>query len=185
MNLMHFLQKRLRPLLTVGVLAALIGCGLISGTFVLTIMLIEDDDFSWFGDFYYAEVDLTEDDVWEDHGDDIQNIDLFGFELWIRNNGAANKYQAYIARMSSTLDAGSSREDVENDAIQVLEDIPVPANSSFISYAESFKYLRNEDSLKAMAESGQFKLFAYADFGDTTNVHIDSLRIVATITAGK
>ena len=55
---------------------------------------------------------------------------------------------------------------------------------TYISYGESFSYLRNAGTITDMLEDGEFKLWAFADNG-STDVTVDSLKVVVTFTAGK
>ncbi len=180
------IYNMLRFPLVLCALLLITGCLVLSGTFVLTVMLIENEDLVWNGEFYYDEVDLTAEDVWQDHGDDIKNIDLVGFELWAHNlSGSDNTYDVYITQLLTKLDDSSTREEVESDATPVLLDLPLPNGASYISYSQSFTYLTNTDFLKDVVKTGKFKLFAYPETGTNTNIHIDSMRVIVTLTAGK
>jgi len=173
-------------------LMLLAGCGLISGTFVLVVKLVENEDLLWQGDYYYHEVDLTTDEVWKDHADEIEYIDLVGFEVWGTFAPPLDSYDVYIARPESPLTSLSAPATVQADAIKVLEGVTAvgventfqnPRSDRMISYGQSFDFLRNVDSLKAMALDGEFKLWAIPASGDTLDMHIDTLSVIVTFTA--
>ena len=166
------------------VLLILAGC-LLSGTFVFSYMLVKDKDLVYNEDFYYASVDWTDDEDWEDHQDNIKDIDLVGFELWATNDGeAADTFTVYVADLQSSLDGSSTRSEVESGATLVVDDLPVaPSGQTHITYGQSFKYLDNVETLKNLVETGKFKLFAIVT-SPTVDVTIDSLRVIVTLTAG-
>jgi len=164
------------------------GCLIVTGTFLLAITLVSGEDLSWTGDYYYDSVDLTQEQVWQDHGDQIKNIDVVGFELWITNNNAATEsYDLYLASLSSSLNSGSTLPAVVSGATQVLNNVPAaggaPGTKTHISYPKSFSYLMNVDALKTLTEQGGFKLFLVPSDNHLTNLQVDSLKVVVTFTA--
>ena len=160
----------------------LVGC-LLSGTFVVS-MLFKNFPVAGSSNFYYFDADVTSDDVWTDHKDNIKDIDNVGFELWVTNaSGVANTYDCYIAPITSPLSSLSSKSEVVAGATKVLE-IPLAATGqTFVGYADSFSHLTNLETLKSLAESGQFKFFAMSD-ATPTDFTVDSIRVVITLTAG-
>jgi hypothetical protein len=160
----------------------LVGC-LLSGTFVVS-MLFKDFPVAGSGNLYYFDVDVTSEDVWTDHEDNIKDIDNVGFELWVTNvSGVANTYECYIAPMASLLSGQSSKSTVVAGATKVLE-VPLAATGqTFIGYADSFSHLTNLETLKALAESGQFKFWAMSA-ATLTDFTVDSILVVITFTAG-
>ena len=58
-----------------------VGC-LVSGTFVIT----ETFNFSTQTGFYPDAISLVNNSDWEDHRDNLDKIEIVGFELWITNN---------------------------------------------------------------------------------------------------
>jgi len=180
-------MKKLLFLIIVGAaIAALLqpsGCKIVSGTFVVDTVFT-DLSPNGNGNYYYEELDLTDNDVWIDHKDDITDIDNVGFELWVTSSAAtANVFNCYIDATSSTLDGNSSRSAVEASAKHVLVDLPMPPGSSFIGYAASFSYIDNLDAMKTLAEAGMFKFWAVADV-TTDDFVVDSIRVVLTLSAG-
>jgi hypothetical protein len=180
-------MKKLLFLLIVGAaLAALLqptGCKIVSGTFVVDTVFY-DLTPNGTGDYYYEALDLTTNDVWIDHEDDIKDIDNIGFEMWLSNTAGTNNFvDCYIADFGSALNGASSRSAVESGATRVLVDVPMPPGTSFLGYASSFSHIEHLTELKTLGESGQFKFWALADI-TTSEFTIDSLRVVLTLTAG-
>lgn len=158
------------------------GCKIVSGTYVIEETFYDLTANGGAG-YYYEAFDITGNSVWEDHKDDIKDIDNVGFEIWLNNFAAANTFNCYVDPLASSLDGGSVKSEVINNATHVLVDVPMPSGKSFIGYAASFSYIANLSTLKSLAESGQFKFWAMADVG-IGQFDVDSIRIVITITAG-
>ncbi len=165
----------------------LAGCLLISGTFLLAIMLVSGEDLAWNDEYYYDSVDFTSESVWEDHSDNLQYIDVVGFELWATNDlASAETYDLYLAGLSSSLTGSSPKATVESSATQVLNDVPIaagPGGHTYISYPESFSYSMNTDAVRSLTEQGGFKLFLIPS-NNSTSLTVDSLKVVVTFTAG-
>jgi len=179
----NIFKRKAGVISTAGILLILTGC-LISGTFVLSVM-IRDLQVSANGENYYINVDITEDQDWQDHQGNIKDIDLVGFELWATNNtGVANKFSAYVADSLSSLDSLSTRTEIEEHGILVLKDLPLKATGqTHITYGQSFKYIASLDKLKELAEVGKFKMFAVANESNI-NFNLDSVLVIVTFTAG-
>lgn len=179
------------PALTV-LLVLLAGCGFITGTFVLALKLVENEDLVWSGQYYYDAVDFADDDTWEEHGDKLQFIDMIGFELWATNRlDVEQTYDLYVAPLGSPLNGGSTLAAVVAGALPVLVDVPVPLLPEgevghpvqAITFGESFSYLTNADSLNTLAETGQFKLWLVPSTADEGNLYVDTLTVIVTFTA--
>lgn len=181
--MMNYRIKKFSMAGIAAVILALAGC-LVSGTFVLSILLVSNQDLSYDSNLYYGEADLTTESIWEDHSDNIKNIDVVGFELWVTNKtGTPNTIDVYATNISSSLDSLSTRTGVIDSATQVLKELPLASNKTHISYGQSFKYLINTGTLKSLVKDGAFKAFILID---TTGVvvTVDSLRVIVTMTAG-
>ena len=180
------MKKTLQLFIVATVALALLipsGCNFMSGTYVLeeTFYNLTPNGSD---NYYYEAFDITGNSVWEDHKDNIKDIDNIGFEIWLDSDAASsNNFNCYVDALSSTLNGESSSSAVQTAATQVLVDLPMPVGESFIGYASSFTHLSNLSTLKTLAESGQFKFWAMADV-TTGEFTIDSIRVVITITAG-
>lgn len=168
-------------------LALLTGC-LLSGTFVIVIS-IEKVDFTTRTGFYYYHIDLSEEQDWLDHKDDIKDIDLVGFELWITNHeDVARTFSVYVDDDASLPDSNSSLTDVKSNATLVLDEFELdagPNKQMRVTYGQSFKYLKNVETLKSLVEKGTFDYFGVSSGGTASGYTIDSARVIITFTAGK
>jgi len=171
-----------------GVAAILLflACGIISVTWVVSFKLAEDTTLRWYDNFYYGQVDLNDSSDWEEHKDNIKDIDMVGFELWATNNTDTEKaYKVYASYVGSGLNGLTPRATVEEKATLILDSLPLPLNSTHITYGQSFAYINNIDKLKDYVKDGSVRLFAMEMSGaDTTDVHIDSMLVIVTFTAG-
>jgi hypothetical protein len=182
---MNHLKRNLGIISAVMVVSLLAGC-LLSGTFVFSYMLVENEDLIYNGDFYYATVNWTDDEDWKDHKDDIKDIDLVGFELWVTNaTGTADTFLVYIVDTLSSLDGSSSRSKIDTLATLVVNDLPIATSGqTHITYGQSFMYLDHVERLKKLAEKGYFKMFAFVT-SPSVNLTVDSLRVIVTLSVGR
>ncbi len=181
---MNCLKRNLGIVGAVMAVSLLAGC-LLSGTFIFSYMLVKDKDLIYYNDLYYASVDWTDDDDWEDHQDNIKDIDLVGFELWATNAGeTADTFTVYIADLQSSLDGSSTRSEVDSVATLAVNGLPIaPSGQTHVTYGQSFKYLDNVETLKNLTEAGKFKLFAFMT-SPSANLTVDSVRVIVTLTVG-
>ncbi len=153
------------------------GC-LLSGTFVV------DQSFNFSGGtgFYYYAVDITGEPVWQDHKDDIDNIDLVGFELWLHNSGSSDLvFNAYVDDYDHALCTDNPCLTANTTKTMVIDNLTVAPGDRHITYGESFKYLVGIDRLKALAKEGKLNLYATSDGGGT--LRVDSAKVVITLSA--
>jgi len=161
------------------------GC-LVSGTFVIE----ETFSFTTQTGFYPESVDLTENEVWADHIDNLDDIELIGFELWITNSETAEwTYSAYADEYDETCD-NLTCFGTSNTKFKVFGDLVVPAatttsgSTKFVSYQESFQYIQNFADLKELVRGGKFNLYGLASGGSGGNGgKVDSIKVIITINA--
>lgn len=108
-----------------------------------------------------AEVDLLENEDWEDHHDDVKGIQRILFASWVINRGEADAIaRFYVSRDCSLTTAAQ----VRSGATLVLDGITVPAHdSTYITASDSYRYLRNQDVLKDLMMEGMFCLYCIAE----------------------
>jgi len=179
------MKKKLHALTAVAlsVLAlTLAGC-IVSGTFI-TDILIKDLQFNTQEGFYWEQVDLTEDETWDEHQDDIKSIDLVGFELWIQNQTQSDQtFEAYVANVDDPV--YSTAAEVRANATLVIDELTLETGNNgdnYVSYPQSFGYVTNLETLKSLVESGQLTAYGLTTGG---SFHLDSLRVIVTFTAGQ
>jgi hypothetical protein len=181
------MKKTFYLFITAAVALALLlpsGCKILSGTTMVEKMF-RDLSASSSNSFYYEAMDITDEQDWIDHKDDITDIDNVGFELWVTNNSSvANEFDCYVAAFSSSLTGASSKSMVADSATHVLVSVPLAATGqTFVGYAASFSHITNLETLKTLAESGQFKFFAMSE-ATPIDFTVDSVKVVITLTAG-
>ena len=87
-------------LLGLAAFVLLAGCMLIS----ITITVDEDFNFVGAGDFYYESVDVTENQDWIDHEDDIEFVELVTFNMVLTNNTSeAIGFEVYVDDFDNAL----------------------------------------------------------------------------------
>ncbi len=164
------------PFILVAALLAA-GCLLVSGTFVI----VEDFSFTAQGDFYFYQVDITDEEDWEEHKDQIDAIDVVGFEFFITSTAATDiTFSAYVDDYSGI---GPIPTAVPGTATVILDEITIPPGASHIIYAESLTLIQGVDRLKALTKTGQFDYYgtSSADVDDVFT--IDSAKIIVTFSA--
>jgi len=155
----------------------LTGC-LLSGTFVINHKFTMGD----MGNFYFYQVDITNEEVWEDHSENIDFIDAIGLELYITSSEPSTvTFDAYVDTYSDvTITPGS----VPTDATVIIEDLTVSPGKTFITYAGSLALLKNLKVLKTLTKKGKFDFYAETTGTAGTTFIIDSARVVITLSAG-
>nr|MBN2277568.1 hypothetical protein [candidate division Zixibacteria bacterium] len=167
------------------VLLVALGCSsLISGTTVIDFH-IDGGDISVSGDVYYFQVDLTDEDVWKDHRDQIKNIDNVGFELWLTDTVQIDSSytltgELYIAPLET--DIYTTIEEVEDNTTLIVQNLEVPSGTTtYIDWNASLEHLTNIDSLKYYAEQGTFTVFGITREAPF-KIQVDSATVIVTVT---
>ncbi len=165
-----------------GLLGALLltGC-IVVGTFVIDYEFASNDGFDGLAQF---DIDLTEEEDWNDHKDKIKNIDNVGFVLKATNHDDdAVDVEMYIDSIEAPyyLDAG----DVIANTVKILDDVTFAASGvTTIDWPTSLSKVKNVSTLKNYAESGVFRIYIVSD-QSSVDVTIDFGVVVVTVTAGK
>ncbi len=172
-----------KSLLLFSIFALLVtsGCILMSGTFTVT----ESFSFNLQTGFYPLRVNLTDEEDWDDHKDEIDRIDLIGFEIFMTNDEDNDiTLNLYIDDAENPLHSNYTL--MRNSAIRILDHYELeagPNQSSHITYGESFQYLENIEELKEFAKQGKFNLYGVTKTGGSSAFKIDSGKVVITFTA--
>lgn len=156
------------------VVILLAGCGLLS---IQVLVNEEIGTTSVPGDFFYYGVDVTDEEDWDDHKDDIEFVNYVTFDLYLRNPGGTDiTFDGYIDDFANTACTNSA---CAAATTRFLRDITIPASSSRHIYAgQSFEFMENLEVMKALAESGQFHFYGVSTGGAFV---IDSGRVVVAI----
>lgn len=162
----------LLPLL---VIALVSGCWLVSGTWVI-IYEVEDADIFATEHFYKFTVDLTKESIWQDHKDDLDNIEDIAFTFKLINQGADTATAQVYVSPDDTLTVMSS-------ATIILDGLSVPAGDSLhVTTAHYYDLLQNFETLRDLVKTGVFT--AYAIVPDPVYVKFRDVVVVITISAG-
>jgi hypothetical protein len=175
-------MKKLMTILPLAGILLLAGCFIVAVTVVIDYNISSTDLFQE-TDFEYFNVDLTDNDTWNDHKDDIQYIDNVGFVMWVENNGATDATgELYIARTHSTSIA--SAQDVKDNTTRILSGLVLPPGESYIDWPTSLGYVEHVDSLRAIVETGTFVIYATTE-SLPFDIQIDSAIVIVTGTASQ
>ncbi len=173
------MKKYLRYLPAAGLIlaaVALAGC-LISATFVIH----EPIKFTMQNDFYFEQVNLTDNATWEDHGDQVDFIDAVGMVLYITSGEAGNvTFNAYVDKYSGP---SSSPSSVPKTATKIISNLQVPPGKTKITYKQSLSIITGLDRLKDLVKTGQFDFYATSSSGLGSSFRVDSGEVVVTFSA--
>lgn len=179
--------KKMTPAALLAATLLLAGC-LVSGTFTIVVFISGQElDDNHPNGFYHYVVDLTDEEDWDDHKDDIENIDVIGFDLWVRNmRSTATTFNAWVDDLGDAQITNPALLDA--NATPILQDLVIAAGPdvvTHITYAESLGHLRNVAALKAYVKGGQFRLYGHSEGTPTIgdDYILDSVRVVVTFTA--
>jgi hypothetical protein len=170
--------KNLFRLLGLALIALLaVGC-LVSGTFII----VEDFEFTAQTGFYFYPVDITSEPDWEDHKDDINQIDVVGVEFWITSTESGPvTFDAYVDDFSGTTPTSLP---VPATATKIIDAFTVnPGANQHITYAQSLTFIKGVDRLKALAKTGKFDYYGTSTGNEGNTFKIDSGKVVVTVSA--
>lgn len=156
------------------------GC-LLSGTYVITYK-VEDEIISTEKILNSASVDLSDNDTWADHEEDIKYVDEVAFTFKVKNliSTDSTTGQLYI----TDIDTFTQVDDIRSNATLIVDGIELgPGETKHILWNQCFQYILNLDTLKKQVESGTFHLYGICR---NTPFHVTFYDIVAviTVTAG-
>ncbi len=174
------LQMRMALILGLGMLF-MAGC-LITGSFVLSLK-IDDEIYSSNAFFDADSVDLTVEQIWIDHQDDIKNISDVRFRATIFNETANQATgQVYFSSNGSY----TTPDEVRNaeDAFIVFGGMVIgPNDNLLVTFKESAKYRTNLDRALVLIEDGKFYLYVLTP-EDLFELRAEDVYIMVTMDAG-
>lgn len=179
------MKKKILEFASISALLALFiigGCNLITGTFVIDID-VENTNIIPHDTFEYFAVDLTTNDTWKNHKDNIKNVDNIGFQLWVTNNGTDSVGWEFYA--DTTTVPHTDIPSIKAHAKQVLAGLTLPPGAKYIDWPTSLIYLNSKElpTFKQWVETGKFDIYALTNVLPY-NVTIDSAKVIITVTAG-
>lgn len=155
-------------------------CFLFSGTWVI-IFEVDNEDIHPSQSFYKFTVDLTGEDIWQDHKDDIDDIADISFTFKLANTGAGTLTgRVYVSSDSTLADTTA----VDSLATIILDGISVaPGDTLQMTLAHYYDLLQNFDTLKELVKSGIFTAYAIVPNAPSDMEFFDVI-VVVTISAG-
>ena len=155
------------------------GCWLFSGTWVI-IYEVEEADIHASQHFYKFTVDLTQESIWQDHKDDLHNIEDIAITFKLINYGDATATgQVYVSDDSTLSDTAT----VKSSATIILDEISVPPGDSiYVHMVGYYDLLQNFETLRDLVKSGVFT--AYAIVPNTLYIEFRDVVVVVTFSAG-
>jgi hypothetical protein len=168
------------PIALIGIVALIAAGCIVSGQFTIVVNI--EDEIAYVNQVLNsAEIDLTNDDTWKDHKDDIQNIIDVKFELTLVNGtGGPITGEIYVSETEYTTAA-----DVQDNALLVVSGIIVDANDERkITFSESAQYINNLTELLDLVEQGHFFVYGLAADPPFVITVESGARLLVTFSAG-
>jgi len=161
------------------VLFVVSSCFLFSGTWVI-IYKVDQADIQAKPGFYKFTVDLTKENIWQDHKDDIDDIADISITFKLANRGVESATgRVYVSSDSTLADTTA----VKSSATIILDGISVAAGDTLqMTLAHYYDILQNFDTLKDLVKSGVFT--AYAIVPNTLYIEFFDVIVVVTISGG-
>lgn len=155
-------------------------CFLFSGTWVI-IYEVEDANIHPSQSFYKFTVDLTEEDIWKDHKDDIDDIADISFTFKLANTGDDTLTgRVYVSSDSVLADTAA----VKSSATIILDGITVASGDTLqMTLAHYYDLLQNFGTLKNLVKSGKFTAYAIVPNAPNDMEFFDVI-VVVTISGG-
>lgn len=158
----------------------LAGCIMV-GTFVIDYEFASDENFDGLMSF---DIDLTEEEDWEEHKDKIKDIDNVGFVLQVANNDDEDvDVEMYIDAVGEPI--YYELEDIQANMDIILDNVTFAASGvTTIDWPTSLTKVKNVAILKDYAESGVFRIYLVSD-QTSVDVTIEFGVVAVTVTAGE
>ena len=159
--------------ISLAVFILLSGCGLIS----ILILVDEEIPATTASDLYIHSVDVTGDADWDDNKDKIEFVNYVTFDLYLSNSSTTSDvtFNGYIDNFAHTICADMA---CAEGKVRVLRNIVVPPGGRHITAGQSFAFIENMETMKTLAEKGQFHFYGVSTDGVFA---IDSGRVIVAI----
>ena len=153
------------------------GC-LLSGTFVMDLSL--NEMLFATQSMYTQQIDVTTNQTWQEHKDQIKDITDIGFAMKIENNSSLTAAGEIYLTDSGNL---ATPAEVKSNATLILTGISVAPNSTkIITWSNSYQYIRNLAIIKEQIRSGSFWVYALVD-NAPLNLRVYDGTLIVTFTA--
>jgi hypothetical protein len=155
------------------------GCWfLLSGTWVI-VYAVADEDIDQGVGLHKFDVDLTQEDVWKDHKDNLDNIEDVAMTFNLVNELPTEATgRIYVSSDNSLTDTTA----IKASATLILDGLIVPANDSLkVDLAYYYDVFQNFEALRDLVKTGAFA--GYAIVPNSTQVYIRHFIVVVTFSA--
>jgi len=154
-----------------------------SGTLIFGQKYI-DEQIMTTDEFHYFMVDLSDNDTWEEHEDNIKAITGIGFEMWVTNNGEDTATgQIYFA--SADDDIYTTAAEVQENAVKIFDGwkLAPDGEQTYLNWPMSLAYIESADTLYKTVMTGELTLYALAE-NLPFELVVDTATVVVTVTVG-
>lgn len=160
-------------------LTSVTGCWLFSGTWVI-IYAVPEGDVDPYEDFHKFTVDLTTEDVWQDHQDDLDDIEDIAITFKVINPLISPATgQVYVSSDSLLADSAS----VVGSATLILDGFTIPGEDSLqFMMADYYDLLQNFEAFRDLVKTGVFT--AYAIVPEPLDMEFKNVVVIVTFSAG-
>ncbi len=163
-----------------GMLLILAGCMLVSGTFTIE----KSFKFDAPAGLYHYLADVTKEQDWIDHKDDIDNIDGVGYDIWFTNYGASDvTFNIWIDDASEP--EYTAFDSVTANTVKILDNLILPPGVSHLTYGNSFGYIQNVTTIRKLGMKGIFRMYGATSTGTGGPFVVDSGLVVFSFTGHK
>jgi hypothetical protein len=162
------------------------GC-LVSGTFPI----VEDVEFSFTANtgFYWYPIDLNDNEDWEEHKDELDDIEAIGFDFMINNTSEQDcEFTVMFRAVDPDIPAipgGTPTSSDPDDYTVVIDGLAVASHTTrHVTYAESLGMIQNQAALKAIIMTGRFDYLGFSCGGTGDDLFIVTEgKVIITVAA--
>ncbi len=170
-----------------GILLGLLSIFLIAGcifskTFVLD-KRIDDTDITEDTEFLFFSVDLSEDEDWVEHRDEIKKITSVGFQLWADNLGEADVSGEFFVDDVHDVSI-TTAQNVRDNTTQVISEMTLVPGDNYIDWPTSLTFIMNKETLISHVDEGEFVVYVLTHTLPF-ELHVDSATVIVTFTYSK
>jgi hypothetical protein len=150
----------LKSALALVALTMVMGANCVTSGNIVILQEIPDFNAQTANTLTAENVNLLENEDWQDHKEDINSIDDIGFACRITNHeSSAASGQLYVSKLKEQ----TTVESIKDNAILVLDGITVnPGETREIKWGESHDFIMNFESVKDVIFSENFWVYFIA-----------------------
>jgi hypothetical protein len=156
------------------------GCWfLLSGTWVIVYAVADEEIDNTHPGLNVFDVDLTDEDVWTDHKDNLDNIEDVAMTFnFINEMDTEATGRIYVSSDNSLTDTTA----IKATATLILDGLTIPAGDTLqVDLAFYYDVFQNFEALRDLVKTGAFT--GYAIVPNSTEVYIRHFVVVVTFSA--